>query len=133
MTNTKLQKEVANQLFRLGLKMTHNGYYYFKQGILIIIEKLKNHEVDSYKRVYYQIAEDFNKMDPNRNITYKCISRSLTYTLKWLWNHGDQQEINLVFGRNATSLTPLTAIVIIANKIYEDEGLEGLNNTFIKE
>lgn len=128
MVNTKLQKEVANQLFRLGLKMTHTGYYYFKQGILIIIEKLKNHEVDSYKRVYYQIAEDFNKMDPNRNITYKCISRSLTYTLKWLWNHGDQQEINLVFGRNATSLTPLTAIVIIANKIYEDEGLEGLNN-----
>lgn len=128
MVNTKLQKEVANQLFRLGLKMTHTGYYYFKQGILIIIEKLKNHEVDSYKRVYYQIAEDFNKMDPNRNITYKCISRSLTYTLKWLWNHGDQQEINLVFGRNATSLTPLTAIVIIANKIYEDEGLEELNN-----
>lgn len=128
MVNTKLQKEVANQLFRLGLKMTHTGYYYFKQGILIIIEKLKNHEVDSYKRVYYQIAEDFNKMDPNRNITYKCISRSLTYTLNWLWKHGDQQEINLVFGRNATSLTPLTAIVIIANKIYEDEGMEGLNN-----
>jgi len=128
MVNTKLQKEVANQLFRLGLKMTHTGYYYFKQGILIIIEKLKNHEVDSYKRVYYQIAEDFNKRDSNRNITYKCISRALTYTLNWLWKHGDQQEINLVFGRNATSLTPLTAIVIIANKIYEDEGMEGLNN-----
>lgn len=122
MVNTKLQKEVSNQLFRLGLKMTHTGYYYFKQGILIIIEKLKNHEVDSYKRVYYQIAEDFNKRNSNRNITYKCIARSLTYTLKWLWKHGNQQEINLVFGRNATLLTPLTAIVIIANKIYEDEG-----------
>lgn len=124
MVNTKLQKEVSNQLFRLGLKMTHTGYYYFKQGILIIIEKLKNHEVDSYKRVYYQIAEDFNKRNSNRNITYKCIARALTYTLKWLWEHGNQQEINLVFGRNATSLTPLTAIVIIANKIYEDEADE---------
>ena len=128
MTKTKLQKEVENQLFRLGLKMTHTGYYYFKQGILIIIEKLKNHEVACYKRVYYQIAEDFNKRDSNRNITYKCISRALTYTLKWLWKHGNQQEINLVFGHNATSLTPLTAIVIIANKIYEDEGLDELNN-----
>jgi hypothetical protein len=124
MVNTKLQKEVSNQLFRLGMKMTHTGYYYFKQGILIIIEKLKNHEVDSYKRVYYQIAEDFNKRDSNRNTNYKCIARGLTYTLKWLWKHGNQQEINLVFGRNATSLKPLTAIVIIANKIYEDEAKE---------
>ena len=114
MDNKKIQKAVADQLFRLGIRSSTKGYYYYREGILIGIEGLRKNEISPHRKIYAKIGNMFN-------VSYDSISRALSYTLKRVWEYGNEKELKLVFGDNAKLPTPLGAIMTIANKLYEEE------------
>ena len=110
----ELKIAIADQLFRLGIRSSTKGYYYFRDGILMVIRELSKNNPFPYKKLYFKIEQIYDD-------SYDNISRSLTYSLRKAWKDGDKQEWKLVFKDNAKPPAPLAAIMTIANKIYVEE------------
>lgn len=114
MSTTDLKTTIAKQLLRLGIRSSTKGYYYFRDGILIVIRELSKNNPAPHKKLYCKIEQLYSD-------SYDNISRALMYSLRKAWKDGNKQEWELVFKGTAKPPTPLAAITTIANKIYVEE------------
>lgn len=107
--NEKYEKETQKLLRQLGANGSYTGFQYIVYGVA---KNIQNPELIVYicKGLYCEIAEYFH-------VSFGRVERNIRTIVKLIWNYGDRDLLNEIFGRELTN-KPKNAIFIDALSQY---------------
>ena len=112
------EKKTQKVLRQLGVNGSYLGFYYIAFGIAKSIE---NPELLTYicKGLYAEIAEHFH-------VNTKNVERNIRTIVSIIWEHGDRELLNKIFGKVLTDKTKNVEFMdalshYILNNYGEDE------------
>ncbi len=91
---TDVEKEAQKLLRRLGANGSYKGFWFTGYGIIKVMEEseLLTHVC---KGLYVEVAAHFH-------VNISCAERNIRTIKHLIWNNGDRELLNEIFGRELT-------------------------------
>ena len=96
-----LERQVTLIMQEIGIPAHIRGYAYLRQAIMVMAEK--RGKISTISRdVYPAVAERYGTT-PSR------VERAIRHAITLAWERGNPQQVNWIFGRDATAIRPSNA------------------------